>query len=271
MSDTESTPDPSDVSDDDIYGAVETDDETVTIDASASPPERPSFHGNIRGTVHANIGTFEDVNQWIIAQEHNGDFQTAYPFHQFDFDILGNRITIQNPHQSIGFGHGLSSIAADAMYIIGDDEFRQQLAISGAELASFDDDHIELSEDNEVLEQNHLGTAPARQPDYNLEYEASWLHGSSPEYGDNFEIFVPLERVEVVPERSRLFQVQWDTQAIFRYSGTSTSLTSAQDGLNCRQIFTVSEDVVPTDVRSTSEDRHVDVLEEDADLISNTQ
>jgi hypothetical protein len=270
MSDTESTPDPSEVSDDDIYGVIETDDETVTIDAGASPPEKPSFHGKIRDTIHANIGTFEDVNQWIIAQQHNGAFQTAYPFHQIDFDVVGNRITIQSPRQSIGFGHGLTSIAADEMYVIDDDTFRQQLAISNAELESFDENHVELSEDNEVLEQNNDGTAPARRPNYDLQYESSWLHGSSPAYGSNFEIFVPLERAEVVPERGRLFQVQWDTQAIFRYSGRSTSLTNSQAGLNCRQVFTVSEDVVPTHVQSTSHPTEVDVLEESADLISNT-
>lgn len=257
-------------SDDDIYGAVETNGDTVTINERASPPDKPNFHEDIRGAIRENGPAFEDVDQWIVAQEHNGNFQTLYPFGEVDHQVSGTRIAFTNARRSVSIGHTITNIVADEVYIVEDSDVRSAFSNPMAGVIDDDSRHNAVAEHNHLFQIDHEQHVPRRRPDYDLEQDASWLHGSSPENGDNFEIFVPIERATIRESMGRLFQVRWDTEAIFRYYGGSTSLTDQQDGLNCRQLFTVTEDVVPTDAEPTSRDNEVDVLEEGADLISDT-
>lgn len=263
MSDT--TPDADSVSDDDIYGVVKTDDDGVTIDERASPPERPSFHDDIVGNIRANLNAFEDVDKWIIAQEASGDYQTWYPFSEVVIDFTTERINFENARRSVSVGHHLNEIVADEAYIMDDPVVRSRMDDAPATFADTEDNHIRISESNHMFGDRDGFAIPERRPHGDLSSFGSWVHATSPDDGSNYELFVPIENAEMEFSRGRLFQLQWDEDAIFRYYGSSTSLTTSQNGLNSSQFFVIQDDMVPdVDGRDAL---HVDVLEENADLL----
>lgn len=235
-------------SDSDIYGVVSGHDDNIEIDPNGSPVTKPKLHEIDEPELALELLNRYDTHYWIVGQEHNGNFQVWVPTNTQDSITVQGRMEISNPTESVRVGHSLRTPWVDEMYILDHDMIESRIdTFTATNQSSFP--HVRIPSGVNPLSTGN-STVPNRRPHEGFSMNGSWLHGTDPDHGGTWEIFVPVSDAEVTV-MDRLFNVKWHENAILRRSRGSYDITSSQDGLHCRQLFVVDEHRVPHDATGT--------------------
>lgn len=271
MPDTDSSDDdPSIDSDSDIYGAVDTTESGVVIDEAASPVELPTIHDDKLSRPDQDITDVDqfDTDEWMVGQANNGNFQIWVPAGEAEVTV-DDRLELSNPERTVRVGHGLREPWVDEVYMVPHTTVRDRISRFDVH-DSTEYPHVRIPEQGADPLTSGLSSIPDRRPYQDIDMLGGWLHGTDPDSGSAWEIFVPAEDATVTIE-DRLFVVEWDENAILRRNSGGFNITGRQDGLRCRQLFAVNEERVPLEPEGNiRETDAVQRYETDVDIIGNS-
>lgn len=246
MPDTDSSDDdgPSIDSDSDIYGVIGDTSDGVVIDEDPSPVDKPVIHNGAHIVTPDASGLFDeyDVDTWMVGQASTGSYQVWVPTGEASVTVE-NRLELSDPQRSVRIDHSLRTPWIDEVYMVSDRDVRNRVNYTQTSASSeYPHQRIDSSEVDPLT--NISNTTPDRRPYDDIDTIGNWLHGTDPDDGGTWEIFVPVENatVEIMND---LFLVEWHENAILRRNQDGFNITEQQDGLRCRQLFTVDERRVP--------------------------
>jgi hypothetical protein len=273
MPDTDSSDDddPSIDSDSDIYSVIGDTSDGVVIDENASPVEKPTIHNAEHIARHQESGLFDeyDVDGWMVGQASTGSYQVWVPVGEAEITVE-NRLELSDPQRTVRVDHSLRTPWIDEVYMISDRDVRDRVNYTQTTPSSqYPHQRIDSPESDALADVPN--TVPERRPYDSIDTLGNWLHGTDPDDGATWEIFVPVEdaTVEIMND---LFLVEWHENAILRRNrGDGFNITEQQDGLRCRQLFTVDERRVPFEPEgSQRETDAVDRYETRVDMIGDS-
>lgn len=271
MPDTDSSDDdPSIDSDSDIYGVIDGTSDGVVIDENASPVEKPAIHNEtIRRPSHdiTDINQF-DTNEWMVGQANNGNYQVWVPAGDAEVTVE-NRLELSDPERTVRVGHSLRTPWIDEVYMVAHNDLRDRISQFNVD-DSTEYPHVRIPQEGADPLTTGPSSIPDRRPYQDIDMLGDWLHGTDPDDGATWEIFVPVEDATVTIQ-DNLFVVEWHENAILRRNRGGFNITEQQDGLRCRQLFTVSEDVVPIEPEGNQRETDaVDRYETDVDIVGDS-
>ena len=245
--------------DDSIYAAVANKDGAFIIDRNGSK-DLPDIHAlseqtdPITSTQRRGFRE-RDERYWLVGQSYaNGDFQVWVPTTNAEL-LVESRMRIET-NDSYTIGHSLSQPWIDELYVCSHsdlvdhcDEFNLSYN-DPADGQQFEDRGNVLADDN--------GPTPDRRPEYGerMTIRGEYLHGTDPDSGDNWEVFVPVDEARVTEiGSSNTVRVESTPNALFRrrHDRQVDSVIDQQNGLYCRQLMLVDEPMVP-DVDEDTDD-----------------
>ena len=239
-------------SDADIY-AVVTDDGVINLSVKERP-ELPQFHEQST-TATVDLPALvenESYSYWVVGRTRPSVTDHAYetwaplaessPRVNYD----GNRLRI-NPNDLIANGHQNTNPHLEELFIVERSQIEQAYSAGTVRQMLGDrSEQLRYRDTGSAVSLRDDGETPVRSQHPNsLGQGHEWVHGTDPEQSTVHEIFVPMEDLQIRIDRG-CFLVEWTNDAVYRTTASSRrDLIDRQDGLFCKNLMTVPEEVVP--------------------------
>ena len=258
-------------SDADIY-AVVTDDGAINRSVKERPA-LPQFHDTV--DLPALVEN-ESYSYWVVGRTRPSFSQHGYevwaPLAESSPSTNHNDSRLHiNPNDLIANGHENTNPHLEELFIVERSQIEQTYSAGTVrQMLGNRSEQLSYRDTGSAVSLRDDGETPVRsQHPSSLGQGHGWVHGTDPEQNTVHEIFVPMEDLQIRIDRG-CFLVEWTNDAVYRTTASSRrDLIDRQDGLFCKNLMTVPEEVVPDrpeDEHNTVEPDAVAYHEHSADM-----